>query len=77
MSNKVNAFDSDIRAAISKYYCLALGSDHAKDDGSYSLSDSIRQETATWMHENHPDWNNQFSMDLVEWILVTYHGAKR
>lgn len=60
------AFNSEVlKAAVSKYWTLSTES---------ALADSYRQETAEWMHQNHPIWIAQFNMDLVEWILVTYHG---
>jgi hypothetical protein len=68
------AFNSEIlKAAVSKYYSLAAAA--ADDRPGIRLNDSYRQETAEWMHLNHPIWIAQFNMDLVEWILVTYHGA--
>jgi hypothetical protein len=67
------AFDEKVlKAAVSKYFSIACG----RNTTNVLLDDSIRQETAEWMHLNHPIWIAQFNMDLVEWILVTYHGLK-
>lgn len=72
------AFDSVVlKAAVSKYASLAWARcSTTRSASAFKLDDSIRQETAEWMHLNHPIWIAQFNMDLVEWILVTYHGLK-
>lgn len=65
-----------LKAAVDMYLTLSASETHFVNEKKVMLSSTVHSQVEDWLDQNHPAWIAQFNMDLVEWILKTYHGAQ-